>query len=142
MYEWMQGLAILSAQSATSSLLPKRCDTYPACPEPSGTPKSLLLAGLFLVAVGSAGIKPSLASMGQDQFDEGDPVEKTKHPHFFTWYYVFANVGSLLGFTALVWAETSLAWKWGFFGVTCFYLVGISAFFMGSPFYRYRRIYP
>ncbi|XP_072903719.1 solute carrier family 15 member 2 isoform X2 [Hemitrygon akajei] len=53
----------------------------------------LSLFGLFLIAVGTGGIKPCVAAFGGDQFEEEQTVERRR---FFSFFYLSINAGSLL----------------------------------------------
>ncbi|XP_041857835.1 solute carrier family 15 member 1 [Melanotaenia boesemani] len=55
--------------------------------------KVLALVGLFLIAMGTGGIKPCVAAFGGDQF--GDHQEKQRRT-FFSVFYLCINGGSLL----------------------------------------------
>ncbi|KAL0378333.1 UNVERIFIED_CONTAM: protein NRT1/ PTR FAMILY 8.1 [Sesamum radiatum] len=52
---------------------------------------------LYLVALGSSGMKPYVASYGADQFDDADEVEKGHKNSFFNWLYFSLNIGVLIG---------------------------------------------
>uniref|UniRef100_UPI00398EDD22 solute carrier family 15 member 2 isoform X2 n=1 Tax=Pristiophorus japonicus TaxID=55135 RepID=UPI00398EDD22 len=53
----------------------------------------LSLFGLFLIAVGTGGIKPCVAAFGGDQFEEEHARERRR---FFSFFYLSINAGSLL----------------------------------------------
>ncbi|GFQ03375.1 protein nrt1/ ptr family 8.2 [Phtheirospermum japonicum] len=48
---------------------------------------------LYLVALGTGGIKPCVSSYGADQFDDADEVKKS-HKSSFNWFYFSINVGT------------------------------------------------
>ncbi len=93
-------------------------------------PRSFLIAGLFLVALGSGGIKPCVSANVGDQFGESN-----KHllPRVFAWFYFSINFGSFFSTLLTPWllATPSLgpAWAFGVPGV----LMGIATlvFWMG-----------
>ncbi|KAL0307864.1 UNVERIFIED_CONTAM: protein NRT1/ PTR FAMILY 8.2 [Sesamum angustifolium] len=64
------------------------CDKFSNC--------SLFLA-LYLVALGSGGMRPCVSSYGADQFDDADEVEKGHKSSFFNWLYFSVNIGVLIG---------------------------------------------
>lgn len=87
-------------------------------------------------AIGSAGSKPCVTSLGQDQFDETDPDEQKKGLHFFTGFYIMLNVGTLFNVTALYYLQQEAGFKWGYGAMAGIYIVCLSIFFLGTPFYR------
>lgn len=58
---------------------------------------TVLIIGLFLVAIGAGGIKPCVSAFGADQFKM--PEQKAQSLTFFSLFYTSINVGSLLSTT-------------------------------------------
>ncbi|HKP92901.1 MAG TPA: hypothetical protein VJS88_03315, partial [Chthoniobacterales bacterium] len=56
-------------------------------------PKYLLLAGLFMIALGAGGIKPCVSTNVGDQFGESNKHLLTR---VFNWFYFSINAGSAL----------------------------------------------
>jgi dipeptide/tripeptide permease len=56
-----------------------------------------LYLSLYVIALGTGGIKPNVSAFGADQFDPRDPVEKADKESFFNWFYLSVNLGSLIG---------------------------------------------
>ncbi|XP_078259419.1 solute carrier family 15 member 2 [Rhinoraja longicauda] len=54
---------------------------------------ALSMFGLFLIALGTGGIKPCVAAFGGDQFEAHQNVERRR---FFSFFYLCINAGSLL----------------------------------------------
>ncbi|XP_074157448.1 solute carrier family 15 member 2 [Sminthopsis crassicaudata] len=54
---------------------------------------ALSMIGLFLIALGTGGIKPCVAAFGGDQFEEQHTKERRR---FFSIFYLSVNAGSLL----------------------------------------------
>uniref|UniRef100_A0A3B4CHK9 Solute carrier family 15 member 1b n=1 Tax=Pygocentrus nattereri TaxID=42514 RepID=A0A3B4CHK9_PYGNA len=54
---------------------------------------SLSMVGLFLIAVGTGGIKPCVAAFGGDQFEDHQEKQRST---FFSIFYLSINAGSLL----------------------------------------------
>lgn len=59
--------------------------------------EALLMLGLFLIAVGSGGIKPCVSAFGGDQFKL--PEQATQFARFFSMFYFAISLGSLLSTT-------------------------------------------
>uniref|UniRef100_A0A8C2UEE9 Solute carrier family 15 member 2 n=1 Tax=Coturnix japonica TaxID=93934 RepID=A0A8C2UEE9_COTJA len=53
----------------------------------------LFMVGLFLIALGTGGIKPCISAFGGDQFEEEHTSERSK---FFSVFYLSINAGSLI----------------------------------------------
>lgn len=73
-----------------------------------------LLISLFLVAVGTGGIKPNVSTFGADQFETGDPQDEKEKGSFFNFFYFFINVGALIASLVLVNVQESQGWAIGF----------------------------
>lgn len=106
------------------------------CESTSSHQEAILFTGLYLVALGTGGIKAALPSLGADQFDETDPKEAVSLSSFFNWYMFSVTLGASLGVTFLVWISTNLGWDWSF-GV-CAIAVAMAIMFltMGRSLYR------
>jgi len=105
-----------------------------------GIHRVMAYLGLYLVALGSGGIKPCVPALGADQFDATDPVERVKKGSFFNWYYWLVNVGALLSATVLVWVQDNIGWGVGLAIPTVFMMSGLSVFVAGRMVYRYQKV--
>lgn len=81
---------------------------------PSGGQTAATFIALYLIALGTGGIKPCVSSFGADQFDENDEVERKKKSSFFNWFYFSINVGAMIASSVLVWIQMNVGWGWGF----------------------------
>ncbi|KAL5705071.1 hypothetical protein ACHQM5_023417 [Ranunculus cassubicifolius] len=134
------GYAILAVQAYFGSLRPFPCkDVAPSlmnqCESASDGQVAILLSGLYLVALGTGGIKAGLPSLGADQFDDSDPKEARLLSSFFNWFLFSLTVGAAIGVIFVVWISTNQGWDWAF-GV-CFISVLFAVVFlcMGRSFY-------
>uniref|UniRef100_V9KDK8 Solute carrier family 15 member 2 n=1 Tax=Callorhinchus milii TaxID=7868 RepID=V9KDK8_CALMI len=99
----------------------------------------LSMIGLFLIALGTGGIKPCVAAFGGDQFEEENVRERSK---FFSIFYLSINAGSLIStfVTPILRADVQC------FGGDCYALafgipailmvVALVVFIAGSPMYK------
>jgi solute carrier family 15 (peptide/histidine transporter), member 3/4 len=94
---------------------------------------------LYLVALGTGGIKPCVSSFGADQFDEHDAAEKRSKSSFFDWFYFSINIGALVASSVLVYVQTHVGWGWGFGIPAAAMAVAVASFFFGTPLYRHQR---
>ncbi|TVU31420.1 hypothetical protein EJB05_23104 [Eragrostis curvula] len=96
--------------------------------------------GLYLVAIGSGGVKPCTSTFGADQFDINDTVELAKKGSFFNWYYFMVSASSLLSGTIIVWLQDNVSWAVGYAIPLALMLFSLAVFVAGSRVYRYRRM--
>lgn len=94
---------------------------------------------LYLIALGTGGIKPCVSSFGADQFDENDEKEREKKSSFFNWFYFSINVGALVASLVLVPVQTNIGWGWGFGIPAAAMAIAVVSFFSGSRFYRFQK---
>jgi len=53
---------------------------------------------MFLVPIGTAGIKANISNFGADQYDTSDPVQAAAQEKFFSWFYFAINLGSAVAY--------------------------------------------
>ncbi|KAL2459122.1 Protein NRT1/PTR FAMILY 4.5 [Forsythia ovata] len=135
------GFAVLAVQAHFKQLRPFPCkgldpSKMNQCEPADSSQQAILFAGIYLVALGTGGLKAALPSLGADQFDERDPKEASSLSSFFNWYLFSVTTGAILGVTFLVWISTNQGWDWSF-GI-CSIAVGMSLLFlsMGKSGYR------
>lgn len=94
--------------------------------------REIFLCGLFLVALGTGGIKANVSPFGADQARDKGPEAVQK---FFMWFYWFINIGAFLAFTFVVYVQQNVSYFFGYLIVTCsiffsliFFLVGRSSY--------------
>ncbi|KAK3206467.1 hypothetical protein Dsin_020513 [Dipteronia sinensis] len=91
---------------------------------------------LYLIALGTGGIKPCVSSYGADQFDDADEVEKKHKGSFFNWFYFSINIGALIASSVLVWVQDNVGWGWGFGIPAVAMAVAVAFFFSGTRLFR------
>lgn len=75
-----QGMVLLAVSAAVPGLTPSP-DEYA-----SPLQNAWLYGSLYVVALGTGGIKPNVSAFGADQFDEADPQDRREKTSFFNWY--------------------------------------------------------
>ncbi|KAL5740444.1 hypothetical protein ACOSQ2_029624 [Xanthoceras sorbifolium] len=130
------GMTLLTLSASVTGLKPS-CDKD-ACHPTSATTVVTFIA-LYLIALGTGGIKPCVSSFGADQFDETDEAEKKKKSSFFNWFYLSINIGALIASSVLVWIQMNVGWGWGFGIPAVTMLVAVVFFFSGSKLYRLQK---
>ncbi|GMI91205.1 ABA-importing transporter 1, NRT1/ PTR family 4.6, nitrate transporter 1:2 [Hibiscus trionum] len=131
------GYALLTVQAHFHQLRPTPCmDDSKQCEPANAGQASMLYTGLFLVALGTGGIKAALPLLGADQFDSKDPKEAIQLSSFFNWFMFSMTGGSLAGVTFVVWVSSNKGWDWAFGACTILALLEIVFLCIGKPFYR------
>ncbi|XP_027356961.1 protein NRT1/ PTR FAMILY 4.5-like [Abrus precatorius] len=135
------GYGILTVQARFHQLRPIPCkDLAPTqmsqCKAAEGGQAAVLYIGLYLVALGTGGIKAALPALGADQFDDKDPKEAAQLSSFFNWFLFSLTMGSIVGVTFLVWIGANLGWDWSFTVCTLIVIFAILFICMGKSLYR------
>ncbi|KAF6152864.1 hypothetical protein GIB67_000887 [Kingdonia uniflora] len=131
-------MGTLTFSASVPALKPPAC-VDSVCPSASPAQFYIFIVGLYLIALGTGGIKPCVSSFGADQFDDTDPSERVKKGSFFNWFYFSINLGALISSSFLVWVQDNLGWGLGFGIPTVFMAIAIGSFFSGTPLYRFQK---
>lgn len=107
--------------------------------DPTKAQTATVFVALYLIALGTGGIKPCVSSFGADQFDESDESEKKKKSSFFNWFYFSINIGALIASSVLVWIQMNVGWGWGFGIPAVAMAVAVVSFFLGTRLYRHQK---
>ncbi|EXC05011.1 Peptide transporter [Morus notabilis] len=132
------GICTLTLSASVSALKPPECFGSECA---SATPAEYMVffIGLYLMALGTGGIKPCVSSFGADQFDDTDPRERVKKGSFFNWFYFSINIGALISSSLLVWIQDNVGWGIGF-GIPALSMgLAIASFFAGTSIYRFKK---
>ncbi|KAH7290929.1 hypothetical protein KP509_30G069700 [Ceratopteris richardii] len=127
------GMVLLTLTTAIPSLVPPKNDAA------SIGQLAVFYAALYLIALGTGGIKPCVSSFGADQFDENDEVEKKNKVSFFNWFYFSINIGALISSTLLVYVQNDVSWTLGFGIPAAMMGLAILSFFSGTVLYRHQK---
>ncbi|KAI4338481.1 hypothetical protein MLD38_023536 [Melastoma candidum] len=108
----------------------------PACRPTAG----VLYLALYTLALGTGGLKSIVSGFGSDQFDESDPGERAQMVKFFSWFFFFISIGSLVVVTVLVYIQDNLGRDWGY-GICAILIgLGLAVFLSGTRRYRFKRL--
>lgn len=131
---------MLTVSASVQSLRPPACVPGPGahCVAASARQKYFFYAGLYVLSLGTGGIKPCVVTLGADQFDEEDAVENMKKKSFFNWWYMAIGIGVVFSVTVLVYIQDNVGWGWGFGIPGVLLILSLLVFFVGTPFYRHR----
>ncbi|KAK6931667.1 Proton-dependent oligopeptide transporter family [Dillenia turbinata] len=109
------------------------------CPSATSSDYAIFFTGLYLIALGTGGIKPCVSSFGADQFDDTDSAERVKKGSFFNWFYFSINIGALVSSSLIVWIQDNAGWGLGFGIPALFMAIAIASFFSGTALYRFQK---
>lgn len=99
----------------------------------------VLYVALYLIALGTGGLKSSVSGFGTDQFDEKDEKEKAQMAYFFNRFFFFISLGTLMAVTVLVYLQDEVGRSWAYGICSVSMLVAILIFFSGTKRYRYKK---
>ncbi|GMJ00804.1 NRT1/ PTR family 8.1, ARABIDOPSIS THALIANA PEPTIDE TRANSPORTER 1, peptide transporter 1 [Hibiscus trionum] len=128
------GMTLLALSASVHGMKP-RCYAKDNC-DPTETQSAMTFLALYLIALGTGGIKPCVSSYGADQFDDADEKEKKHKSSFFNWFYFSINIGALIAASVLVWIQTNKSWGWGFGIPAIAMAIAVCFFFSGTRLYR------
>jgi len=128
------GMTLLTLSASVPGMKPT-CVSKEDCHANRGQTAACFIA-LYLIALGTGGIKPCVSSYGADQFDDNDEVEKKHKGSFFNWFYFSINVGALIASSVLVWIQMNEGWSWGFGIPAVAMAIAVVSFFSGTRLYR------
>ena len=137
-FDFVKGMATLTLSASFPGLKPAECIGF-LCPPATTTQSSVFFVGLYLISLGTGGIKPCVSSFGADQFDDTDPHERPSKTSFFNWFYFSINIGAFVSSTLLVWVQENCGWGLGFLIPTVVMGLSLVSFFCGTPLYRFQK---
>ncbi|GAB2216061.1 hypothetical protein Droror1_Dr00023828 [Drosera rotundifolia] len=137
------GTGLLATSTALPQLRPPPChkngNGIQVCQQASGFQMGILYLSLYLIAVGTGGLKSSVSGFGSDQFDDKDEKESRQMTFFFSRFFFFISLGTLLAVTILVWIQDEVGRSLGYGICSLAMFVAIILFLSGSKKYRYKR---
>lgn len=111
---------------------------------PTAISSTLVFLGMYVIAIGTGGIKPNVSTLGADQFDDRYSQDRKEKESFFNWFYWAINLGALISYTLVAYicqyGFASIGGvTWGFFDgyliPTIMMAVAVAVFIMGTPRY-------
>ncbi|KAL8139894.1 hypothetical protein V2J09_005915 [Rumex salicifolius] len=134
------GATILTISTIIPTLHPPPCKDGEQCIPASGSQLGVLYLALYLLALGTGGVKSSVSGFGSDQFDDSNKVERAQMTTFFSWFYFFINLGSLAAVTVLVYIEDDMGRRWGYGVCAVAIVAGLLVFLAGTKRYRFKKL--
>jgi len=128
---YLAGMLLLALSAAHPALTPARGEAA------SALQFGVLYLSLYVVAVGTGGIKPNVSAFGADQFDPRDPRDARDKESFFNWFYFSVNIGSLIASLLIVYVQEQISWAIGFAIPGGAMLLSVAVFMGGTARYKH-----
>ncbi|XP_040377031.1 protein NRT1/ PTR FAMILY 8.3-like [Oryza brachyantha] len=128
-------LVTLSAFLPTTAAL---CAAGASCGAGAAGAQTVAFIGLYLVAIGSGGVRSSLLPFGAEQFDDDDAADRERKAAFFSWFYLCVDFGLVVSGVFLVWIQQNVSWGLGFGIPTACIALAFAAFVLSTPMYKRR----
>ncbi|KAG0475121.1 hypothetical protein HPP92_014807 [Vanilla planifolia] len=137
------GTSLLTIATSLRSMRPPECNGLQKqlheCVAASGGQQGILLAALYIVALGGGGVKANVSGFGSDQFDPNEPREARAMAFFFNRFYFCISLGSLFSVTVLVYLQDNVGRGWGYGISAATMTTAMVVLLAGTPKYRFRR---
>ncbi|KAK8515387.1 hypothetical protein V6N13_139637 [Hibiscus sabdariffa] len=137
----MLGTCLLAVSTKLPQLRPPPCqDTeVTQCQQANSFQMGILYLSLYLIALGTGGLKSSVSGFGTDQFDEKDAKEKAQMSYFFSRFFFVISIGTLMAVTVLVYIQDEVGRSWGYGICSASMFLALVIFFSGTKRYRYKK---
>ncbi|CAI9100155.1 OLC1v1037094C2 [Oldenlandia corymbosa var. corymbosa] len=133
------GTGVLAITTKLPELRPPPCGANGDCKPANGFQMGILYIALYLIALGTGGLKSSVSGFGTDQFDEKDERENAQMKYFFGRFFFFISLGTLTGVTVLVYLEDHVSRSLAYGICTVSMTIAVMIFFSGTKKYRYKK---
>ncbi|AQK73799.1 protein NRT1/ PTR FAMILY 8.3 [Zea mays] len=97
---------------------------------------TVAFVGLYLVAIGSGGVRSSLLTFGAEQFDDDNAADRENKLSFFSWFYLCVDFGPIVSGLFIVWIQENISWGLGFGISTACIALALGAFVLATPMYK------
>ncbi|KAL5783135.1 hypothetical protein ACOSP7_008164 [Xanthoceras sorbifolium] len=135
------GTSLLAISTKLPRFRPPPCHAIEvtSCKQANGYQMGVLYISLYMIALGTGGLKSSVSGFGTDQFDEKDRKEKAQMAYFFHRFFFVISTGTLMAVTVLVYIQDEVGRSWGYGICSISMLVAILIFLSGTRRYRYKK---
>ncbi|XP_062208453.1 protein NRT1/ PTR FAMILY 6.2-like [Phragmites australis] len=133
------GTGLLVVSTEVRHLRPPPCGGAGPCEQATGLQMGVLYVCLYLIALGTGGLKSSVSGFCTDQFDQRDARERAAMSLLFNRLFFFISVGTLLSVTVLVYVQEHVGRSWAYGICAGAMLAAVAVFLTGTRRYRYKR---
>lgn len=136
------GSGMLAIATKLPQLRPTPCNASISqeCEKAKGYQMGILYISLYLIALGTGGLKSSVSGFGSDQFDERNGKEKAQRTLFFSRFFFIISIGTLIAVTFLVYIQDNVGRSWGYGICSISMFIAILIFVSGTKRYRYKKV--
>ncbi|MED6192192.1 hypothetical protein PIB30_007720 [Stylosanthes scabra] len=131
------GLISITISAVVPHLHPKPCPTQLNCQEATSYQLWTLYMSLFVISLGTGGIRPCVVPFSADQFDMSKKGVESRKWNLFNWYFWVMGLASLSALTIVVYIQDNKGWGWGLGIPTVAMFISIIAFVWGFPLYNH-----
>ncbi|KAG8471943.1 hypothetical protein CXB51_036199 [Gossypium anomalum] len=137
----MLGTCLLAVSTKLPQLRPRPCKytDVTQCEQANSFQMGILYLSLYLIALGTGGLKSSVSGFGTDQFDEKNEKEKAQMAYFFNRFFFVISTGTLMAVTVLVYIQDEVGRSWGYGICSASMFIALVIFFSGTKRYRYKK---
>ncbi|MBA0844180.1 hypothetical protein Goarm_001297 [Gossypium armourianum] len=137
----MLGTCLLAVSTKLPQLRPPPCKytDVTQCEQANSFQMGILYLSLYLIALGTGGLKSSVSGFGTDQFDEKNEKEKAQMAYFFNRFFFVISTGTLMAVTVLVYIQDEVGRSWGYGICSASMFIALVIFFSGTKRYRYKK---
>ncbi|PPD71807.1 hypothetical protein GOBAR_DD31288 [Gossypium barbadense] len=137
----MLGTCLLAVSTKLPQLRPPPCKytNVTQCEQANSFQMGILYLSLYLIALGTGGLKSSVSGFGTDQFDEKNEKEKAQMAYFFNRFFFVISTGTLMAVTVLVYIQDEVGRSWGYGICSASMFIALMIFFSGTKRYRYKK---
>ncbi|XP_031273999.1 protein NRT1/ PTR FAMILY 5.6-like isoform X2 [Pistacia vera] len=133
---YLMGLSLLTMSQFIPSLKPCKLNV---CQRARSVHEVIFFLAMYFISIGTGGHKPCLESFGGDQFDDDHSEERKRKMSYFNLWNFALCCGLFLGVTVIVYVQDHIGWNVASLILTITMAVTIVTFYVGKPYYRYRR---
>ncbi|XP_059638009.1 protein NRT1/ PTR FAMILY 6.2-like [Cornus florida] len=136
------GTGALAISTKLPQLRPPPCHSTSGidnCKRANGFQMGILYMALYLIALGTGGLKSSVSGFGTDQFDDRDEKEKSQMVYFFNRFFFFISTGTLMAVTVLVYIQDKVGRSCAYAICSVSMFIAIMVFLSGTKRYRYKK---
>ena len=132
---------MLAIVTQIPQLHPPPCDAHSknsTCQPASNMQMAALYGSLYVIALGTGGLKSSVSGFSTDQFDENNAKEKAHMMLFFSRFFFLISLGTLMAVTILVYVQDQVSRSWGYGICSLSMFIAVLLFLSGTRRYRYK----
>ncbi|KAI5071583.1 hypothetical protein GOP47_0013834 [Adiantum capillus-veneris] len=129
------GIILMVFSATLPTLSPPPCEGM-TCKPANTQQQAVLFGALYLIALGTGGVKSCVSGLGADQFNEEEEEGRKMMQSFFNWFGVGLSMASVLAVTVLAYLQDNMGHGVGYSISAACITLSLSLFLLGSPLYN------